>query len=182
VPTSDINTVPAIIHEVCRLQPKSILDLGSGCGKYDVLCREYLDKAYGRFAHSSWQVKIDAVEGFETYIDDLHYAVCDSIKCEDFSKRESLLNYRGYDLVMMIDSLEHLTHEIGEQVLKTLLRNNKQVIVSVPWGQNFLEQGAVHGNEFERHLGKWAPSEFQAMGGRPLYIGVCAAYSIPGLG
>lgn len=178
MPTSDIGSVPAIIHEAYRLQPKRVLDLGAGCGKYGVLLREYLDGAHGRVQRSQWQVEINAVEGWKPYINDLHHAVYSIIWSDDFSSFYPY--YTGYDLVLMIDSLEHLDKTWGERVLDTLLKNNKQVIVSVPMGRFYREQGAEFGNEFERHRAKWNDVDFVSRNGRLIHDGVCTVYSLQG--
>lgn len=176
MPTSEINTVPAIITEVCRLQPKSVLDLGCGNCKYPVLIREYLDGAYNRIKYDDWTVKIDAVEGFRSYVNDLHYSVCNNVYIEDFSAGL----YGGYDLVLMIDSFEHLDREVGQNLMDGLLKRNKHVIVSVPYGFAYRQQGAEFGNEFERHRTRWEPNYFKSLGGTEIFRGVCVAYSIPG--
>jgi hypothetical protein len=178
LPTSEANTIPSIIHEACRLRPKSVLDAGAGRGKYGCLLREFLDGNQAGTSPDDWTITIDAIEGFAKYVNDLHYAVYNNVWIEDFAVNVD--KYTGYDLVLMIDSLEHLTREVGLHVLATLLTNNKNVIVSVPWGIFYRDQEAVFGNEFERHRARWSPSDFVALGGTEIYRGVCVAYSIPG--
>jgi hypothetical protein len=173
MPTSDGHNILPIIIEVARLNPKTILDLGIGFGKYPVILREYLDIAYGRIKQKDWKVKIYGVEGFEDYRSPC-WDVCDYILPHDFSKG----TYAGFDVVLMIDSLEHLDKETGKKVLENLLLGNRNVIVSVPDGD--YPQGAVNGNEFERHRARWREHEFVHMGGRIIYQGVCLIASIPG--
>src|SRR4051812_2306110 len=129
MPTSDLGNIPPIIREVCSRSPRTVLDLGAGCGKYGVLLREYLDAGWGRYRPEQWQVKIDGVEGFGQYVIDLHRAVYSNIFVEDFAAEENLVRYKGYDIVLMVDSLEHLDKEHGAHVLKTIIDNNRWVIV-----------------------------------------------------
>lgn len=179
MPTSDANTIPAILNEVCRLNPRSVLDLGAGCGKYGALCREYLDGAHGRFHRGQWWKRIDAVEGCEKYLSDLHYSVYDNVYIEDFTSHKD--KWTGYDLVLMVDSIEHLDRDAGERMLDGLLTNNEHVIVSCPMGVYFQQQDAVWGNEFERHRTNWEPADFTKRGGVCIFSGVCTVFSIPGV-
>jgi hypothetical protein len=141
--------------EVLRLQPKKVFDIGVGCGKYGALCREYLDMAHGRFERWEWQTRIDGLEGFTTYRNAL-WQMYNEISIARIEAR--VPHIKGWDLVLMIDSLEHLDKVTGMQVLTDLVANNKHVLVSVPRG--LYPQGAVHGNELERHRATWYESDF----------------------
>jgi 2-polyprenyl-3-methyl-5-hydroxy-6-metoxy-1,4-benzoquinol methylase len=178
MPTSEVNSIAPIIREVMRLQPKSVLDLGAGCGKYGALLREYLDGAHGRIHPADWQTMLVAVEGFEKYVTDLHRAVYDFVYVEDFAANAD--RYTHYGVVLMIDSFEHLERETGLKVLDTLLANNKHVIVSVPMGANFLPQGAVFGNDYESHRTNWDSKTFYDRGASLIHDQVCTVWSIPG--
>lgn len=158
------------------LQPKRIMELGVGSGKYGVLLREFLDIANGQLSRNAWATEIYGVEGWSSYINGLHDSVYNHIFIEDFSLKENYLKYRDFDLVLMADSLEHVPKDIGIELLSYLIENNKSVIVSCPFGFHYTEQGAVYGNEFERHRAHWKPAEFTAMGGVELFRGVCAVY------
>jgi hypothetical protein len=173
MPTSDIHNIVPIVEVAMQLQPRSILDLGMGSGKYGVLLREYLDVAHGRLTRKDWAVHILGVEGFPQYINNLHRSVYSTTSVEDFSDKENWEFYKGYDLAMMIDSFEHIEKQRGRELLTFLRQNNKRVLVSCPFGDNYLEQGAVYGNEFERHRAHWHPHEFVNMGGTILHRGVC---------
>ena len=43
MPTSDMHNIVPILTIMQHLQPRSVLDIGCGFGKYGVLLREYLD-------------------------------------------------------------------------------------------------------------------------------------------
>jgi hypothetical protein len=173
VPTSHFANIPPIIDAAQQIQPRKVLDLGSGSGKYLVLFREALDIAYERLLPRQWKVTIDSVEGFERYISSLHYSVANSVAIEDFSDMANWPKYVGYDLVTMIDSFEHINKETGMMLLYHLRQKNRRIIISCPYGENYLEQGAVYGNEFERHRAHWTPGEFEKLGARILYKGIC---------
>ena len=50
MPTSFHHHISKMVDWVVRLQPRSILDIGVGFGKWGFLCREYLDIFQGRYA------------------------------------------------------------------------------------------------------------------------------------
>ena len=177
MPVSDQANITPIMLEVARLRPKKILDLGVGWGKYGLLCREMLDIEAGNLDKKSWQTGIIGYEGFEAYRNPIHDYAYDAVYYMDFMKA---LPFLGYDLVLMIDSLEHISKVEGYKLLDQLLSRNKNVIVSCPTGASYLEQGAVYGNEFERHRAHWTTEDFEVRGGKILYHGVCVVASLKG--
>lgn len=179
MPLSDANNLTPILKEVMRLNPTSILDLGCGVGVYGVLCRQYLDIQAGRLHPEEWLKIICGVEGFKDYANPC-WDMYTTVETADFSTKDELERYKGFDLVLMIDSLEHLDGATGSMVLDWLLSNNKQVIVSCPTGSGYLQQGAVNGNEFERHRHEWVPADMEIRGGRIISTdGPCFVASIP---
>src|SRR6266568_4482900 len=77
MPSSRPNTVPTVIHLVRQLQPRSILDVGVGFGKWGHLFREYTDiqeaeRDPARYQRHNWQVKIDGIEGYSDYLTEMH--------------------------------------------------------------------------------------------------------------
>ena len=169
MPVSEIDNIPAIINQVARIHPSTVLDLGVGGGKYGVLCREVLDWKYGRMERPTWETEINGVEGYYGYKNPA-WGVYNVITRRDFSKFHPGF-MAGYDLVLMIDSLEHIEKEKGKALLTHLIENNANVIVSCPDGD--YPQGAVFGNELEVHRAVWTKDDLKLMGGRVLYHGVC---------
>ncbi len=92
------------------------------------------------------------------------------------------MRHVGYDLVMMMDSLEHLTPGVGRPFLADLVAHNKHVIISVPNGL-MPQDEAVFGNEHERHLWTFnGLEEFARFAGvKVLHQSICTVVSIPGL-
>ena len=174
MPTSDHHGVSDIMGEIERLCPRSVLDLGCGFGKYGVLCRELLDARHGRCRPEQWATKIVGYEAHRAYVNPC-WQVYETVVQQDFTKHAA----RGFDLVLMIDSLEHLEPNIGKRYLWELVHFNKQVIVSVPNG--LMEQGEVYGNAFEAH--KWTfngVEEFQGYDFKLIHQSVCTVVSIKG--
>ncbi len=172
-----MSNVGPILNEVARLNPQVIIDLGIGGGKYGVLCREVLDWVHGRCAKKDWQALICGFEGFESYRNPAWDCYTNVEIGNILDVYETIKNC---DLVMMIDSLEHLDKPTASIVLESLVRNNKQVIISVPIGH--CPQEGVFGNELERHRSTWTgPSDFNNYTFRTLYQGVCCVVSIQGI-
>lgn len=176
MPTSDFANIPAIIAEVERICPKRMIELGIGAGKYGALCREALDGAKGRVYPTLWQHGIYGVEAFHAYVNPC-WECYSAVLRQDFT--EKYKQYSGYDLVMMIDSLEHVEKDKALEILDYLVANNKFVIISVPLGK--CPQGPVFGNAFEEHKSTWDGTEFKRYNYRLLYRGVCEVVVIYGV-
>lgn len=187
MPTSDNRTISAIVHRVIGIMPNSILDLGIGYGKYGALCREYVDfnRQANRFPASvedglfrrepslDWTVFILGIEGFIQYRNPL-WDVYNQVRIQDFANRNNWHGYEEFDLVLMVDSLEHMPEDVGTDLLKFLVHGNRNVIVSVPEG--LYPQDAVHGNAFEEHRSTWSGDKLAELGGEVFYRGdVCSA-------
>lgn len=173
MPVSDYHHIPAVLDEVERLMPRSVIELGVGFGKWGVLLRELLDARYGRVDCGTWQARINGREIFERYSNPVWMAY-NLIHCGDFAEYSD----SGYDLVMMMDSLEHLAPEPGMNLLRALVEVNGHVIISVPNGP--MPQGETFGNPHEAHLTTFYGPEFAEFDPKVLYAGVCLVLSIKG--
>ncbi len=174
MPVSDYHGVSDIMGEIQRLHPKSVLDLGVGFGLYGVVCRQILDAQHGRCAEDDWEALLIGWEVFNDYNNPC-WDVYDMVNIGDFTKHPQ----KEFDLVLMIDSLEHIKPERGRPFLAELVKRNKHVIVSVPNGR--MHQGEVHGNPHEAHL--WTFTELEEFAGykyKVLHRGVCTVVSIEG--
>lgn len=171
MPVSSFYPIPAILDEIRFLQPHSVIDLGIGFGKYGPLVRELLDGMHGRCRPKEWQAAIEGVEIFEAYRN----------PCWDLYSRVTIADFRvlpveGWDLVLMIDSLEHVEADEGDGLLRRLIRDNKQVIISVPVEP--MRQGQVFGNPNEAHLRQFTGREFDKYGPKSLHRSNVLAVSI----
>lgn len=176
MPVSDIGSLPGIMQEVALLNPAGIIELGVGFGKIGVLCREVLEAVHGRCHEDTWQSKVIGIEGFESYRNPC-WNVYTDVLIKDF--RKDYEEIKGWDLVMMIDSLEHCEKAEAKVILATLVKNNRHIIVSVPIGN--CPQGAEFGNDFECHRSIWnGPEEFDTYQSKVLHNGVCCSVSIRG--
>lgn len=113
------------------------------------------------------------MEAFEPYRNPC-WEMYNDVWIGDFTQRRTA----GYDLVLMIDSLEHLEPEAGRTFLADLVAANKHVIISVP--VQYMPQGAAYGNEYETHRTHHAGHEFDQYGPVILNRDMCLTVSIRG--
>jgi hypothetical protein len=177
VPVSDLHGFSDIAIEIQRIAPRLVLDLGVGFGLYGVLCRQIMDGQDGRCDPSTWQGKLIGVEAWRHYRNPA-WGVYDTMTAGSIGGTR--YDRVRYDLVLMIDSLEHQEPSSGRTLLRGLVRHNKHVIVSVPNG--LMVQGATFGNPYEEH--RWTfngTEEFEPYNFKLIHQSVCTVVSIEGM-
>jgi hypothetical protein len=148
MPSCRPDVIPEILYKLMEMKPKLILEVGIGHGKWGVLCHEYLKY------WCSIIPRIDGVEAFSDYVSPAH-EVYNGVIYGDVMEVIDKLDVGAYDLVMIIDVIEHLEKEDGLKLLSMA----KRYLVTTPEYWN--PQGACFGNEFEKHISKWEPSDFE---------------------
>jgi len=167
MPSSRPNTIPAVIHLLRQLQPRSILDVGVGFGKWGHLFREYTDINAAehdppRYHRENWQVRIDGIEGHAAYLTELHRYLYNDVHVGD--ARELLPKLPSYDLIFMGDIIEHFDKPKGLEFLRmALTKANKAVIVTTPKFETAQEN--LCANELERHRSLWSARDFKKLPG-----------------
>jgi len=160
MPTSQYNQIPKIIELICIAKPSSVMDVGAGHGKYGFLTREYLDISNEKTDYNSKDTQIDAIEAFEKYITPIHKHIYNHIYVGDLKDKIKIV--KKYDLVLIIDVLEHFKKEDANKILNTLIKNNKIIILSVP--KNVTQQEDCYNNPYERHKSRWKKKDFKKIG------------------
>lgn len=157
MPTSFHGQISRILDFILSEKPKSILDIGIGFGKYGVLCREQLDIAFERYKKEDWNIIIDGIEGFEKYKNPIHEYVYNKVYyglvqdvIKDLKKK--------YDLILIIDVLEHFDKTEGEQIINKLLNKCKSLLISVP---AIPEKQSYLDNDLEKHKSTWEARDFK---------------------
>lgn len=157
MPTSWIQSIPEILSEVQKYKPKSILDIGIGFGKYGVLLRETMELAEERYEKKDWSIKIDGIEAFKDYHNPLHDYVYDKVYYDTVSN--CIEKLPDYDVVLLIDVLEHFEKEEGKDVIRKILKHtNKALIISTPLYP--APQGEYLSNKYEEHKSRWTQLDF----------------------
>jgi hypothetical protein len=157
--------IPAIIHLLQKLKPESVLDIGKGFGKYGFLIHEYvginnskkIDPGLSMSVQSS--IKIDAVEVDEDLMLPHLDQIYSKVYFGDVFKIYKELP--GYELILMVDVIEHLDKENSISLLKYFLSKNSTVLISTPL--LFFEQH-LYQSEFENHISHWTLNDFKSLG------------------
>lgn len=160
MPSSQYYHISKIMEVIIASKPESILDVGTGFGKYGVLCREYLDLWDGRQKYE-FSRRIDGVEAFQNYITPLHKFVYNNIYNEDILHLNDKLELK-YDIVLLIDVLEHFEKQQGRYLLDKLLDKNIGIIISTPKKPS--PQKDAFGNIYETHRSSWSVKDLKSLG------------------
>lgn len=143
-----------IVASVLSLEPRSVVDLGMGTGKYGFLLREQFDLAANRIGRDDWRLRIVGVEGWADYVGDHSRAVYDEIVIADARDYLRGCEPGQFDIALAIDILEHFPPVPAVSFLDSALETSRYVLVSTP--RRYYPQ-EEHGNELERHLSWWPP-------------------------
>ena len=160
MPSSQYYHISIIMEMIISLNPRSVMDMGSGFGKFGVLCREYLELWDGRQKYE-FNRRIDCVEIFLQYISPLHKYVYDNVYNENIIEIAPKLDTK-YDLVLLIDVLEHFEKIDGINLLNTLLAKNESVLIITP--KKPTPQKDAFGNVYETHRSRWSVDELVKLG------------------
>jgi hypothetical protein len=139
-----------------------VLDVGVGFGKFGVLAREYLELWDGRKQYGDWQRRVDGIEVFESYLTPLHDYIYDRVFVGDALEIMPGMADRAYDLVLLIDVLEHFDEGGGVRLITESLRIGRNVLVSTPL--DIGRQDAAFDNVYETHRFQWTPRLLEGYG------------------
>jgi len=157
--TSNWQNISYNIDLVKKLNPKSILDIGVGFGRWGILFREFLEVWGSNNYSGDWERVIDGVEIFPDYIKPYHYFFYNNIFTEDalsFMKRTE----GGYDLINCGDVIEHFEKDKALELIDLCLEKSKFLLINIPIGNNW-PQDAVNNNDYEKHRSVWKISDFR---------------------
>jgi hypothetical protein len=160
MPSSQHYHISKIMDIIIHVNPMSVLDIGTGFGKYGVLCREYLELWDGRHNYSQFLRRIDGVEVFGDYVTPLHKFVYNNMYINDIMEVLDKIEVR-YNLVLLIDVLEHFEKHKGEILLHKVLNKSDGVLISTPKKPS--SQKDAFGNVYETHRSKWTKDELSSL-------------------
>jgi hypothetical protein len=153
MPSSRYDIIPFVLDRVMEYNPKSILDIGIGFGKWGVLFREYLDIWNTKTGYKDRQVEIIGIEGFSGYKNSI-WKVYDKVYIGSILDMKEITS-KEYDLIFMGDVIEHFTKKQGLELLSKL--KYKNIIIITPGMVS--PQQAVYNNLYEVHKSEWTQTD-----------------------
>jgi hypothetical protein len=161
VPTSHPYQLNEIVQLIVLTDPRSLIDVGVGFGKYGLLAREYLELWDGREAYGRWRRRMDGIEAFEKYLTAVHDFVYDRIYIGDALEVLPALD-QHYDLALLIDVLEHFEHDDGIRLVAQCQRRARNVLISTP--KDIGVQKDAFQNPYETHRFQWRRHHLEHLG------------------
>lgn len=157
--TSNWQTIPFCIEAIMRINPRRVLDVGVGFGRWGALTREFCELWQERIHPSTWQIEVEGIEAFKDSIQSWHGGFYNKVHLGD--ARDLLRQLPGpYDLMIFGDVLEHFEKGEARELLDVALAKSKYVLINIPIGKGF-EQGERYGNPYEAHLSLWEVEDFR---------------------
>jgi 2-polyprenyl-3-methyl-5-hydroxy-6-metoxy-1,4-benzoquinol methylase len=162
MPTSRPYALTEICTRIINAGSSSVLDIGTGFGKFGFLAREYTDVWNGRVSPDQWSVRITGIEAHEPYIGDLQRQVYDEIIIGDALQILQSKEDNEWDLGICCDVLEHFEKEDGIAFVEQMDRVCRRIMITIPVKP--AKQGSVHGNVYETHRSAWTREELEVYG------------------
>jgi hypothetical protein len=162
VASSFVDQVPIIVFLLLKLNPKTVLDVGKGFGKYGLLLHEYvgIDSTKrpdpSKTLSEQSRVTVDAVEVNQNY---LWPHISQFYRHVYVGRVQDLCNsLPSYDVVLMADVIEHIEKAAARQVVEYFLAQGSTVVVSTP--RHFFQQDLYESPD-EHHVSFWTLGDFQ---------------------
>lgn len=172
MPYSNVEQITPIMQQVLRIHPRKMIDVGCGLGVYGLLSRIQLDlyfdenfylKLFKKYRPDTpdWVTTIDAIEGFQDYLDFIPAWIYNNIIVEDARTALPKIPDSQYDLALALAIIEHLERDEGVEFINNLKRISRCVIMSVP---KKVGPQSVPDNDFETHRSHWSKEDFLDLG------------------
>lgn len=158
--TSNWQNIPFGIETIMAIEPRRVLDVGIGFGRWGMLIREFGELWFGRVARKDWTIHIEGVEAFKKNIDDYQSFFYDVIHENDFQKIYRNLP-DSWDIVIFGDVLEHFEESVAKSILDWATSASAYVLINIPLGHDWPQED-LYENAYERHLSEWDLDDFHS--------------------
>ena len=159
--TSFSSNIPVILDIIAKVNPKSVLDIGSGFGKFGLLTRELLLSIKAEKTGEIYpkdDLEIDSVEEADYFLEkQAHKDIYNDVY------PVNVLNLKGeffntYDLVLLIDVVEHWDKQKAIDWLNSI---NANILISTPKRVSYYKL-KYYGSR--KHECQFTAQEFKDMG------------------
>lgn len=160
MPIGSLSAVPYVVNALVQRRPKRILDLGCGMGFYGAACRQWLDMGV-----KPRSVELIGVEGWHPYQNEAWKLYDHILEMTIEEAVDQLPRSAPYDAILLCDVIEHFEKAAAAELLPSieeLISPGGAFVVVTP--AIWMEQGAAHGNELERHRSLWTIDDFTSRG------------------
>ncbi|MBE2255709.1 MAG: class I SAM-dependent methyltransferase [Ignavibacteria bacterium] len=162
MPTSNWQNISYNIDLIKKINPKSILDVGVGFGRWGILFREFLElwneTDFSKSDSPDWEIKITGIEIFPAYIKPYHHFFYTEIIIKDIKDYLTEANDK-FDLINFGDVIEHLTKKDALTIIEKSLNISDYVLINIPIGKNWEQSSNI--NPYEEHKSIWQISDFK---------------------
>jgi SAM-dependent methyltransferase len=152
------------VNLISTIRPGTVLDIGKGFGKYGFLLHEYIGIDSKKRLDPSKKMKeqsnisIDAVEvdpdlmlpHLDHFYNKIHFG----------NVLEIYKQLPRYELIIMIDIIEHIEKAATIPMLQHFLSQGSSVLISTPL--DFFEQ-KLYESEYENHVSHWTKKDFEGL-------------------
>lgn len=140
MPTSDPQGKDWALQIYLKIRPDRVVDVGVGEGTYAKLMRPH-HEAYWR-----------GIEAWAPYVGEYELrSLYDEVMVADVVYLDQM--WLTSDLIIAGDVLEHMSAPIARMMVRRFRDRAKNLLVSIP--VLHLDQDAVNGNPYERHVDHW---------------------------
>jgi predicted O-methyltransferase YrrM/SAM-dependent methyltransferase len=168
--TSNWQHLPYCIDVLMAVNPRRVLDVGVGFGRWGAMTREFCELWQERVLPNSWLVRVEGIEAFPGQLGDWQRSLYNQIHIGD--ARKLLPKLPGdRDLIIFGDVLEHFEKSEARELLNLCLDKSEYILINIPIGAGY-DQTERYGNPYEAHLSLWETADFQTPFARSSRLGL----------
>jgi 2-polyprenyl-3-methyl-5-hydroxy-6-metoxy-1,4-benzoquinol methylase len=159
--TSFAANIPVILNAVLEVNPKSVLDIGPGFGKYGLLIREAILSVRAERGDLTPidDLRIECIEQAKYFYDKLlKVKIYDNVIMGD-ARQFEFLEGDKWDLVLLIDVVEHMTKDDALAMIKKFRDKGSRILISTPKNVHFYTE-EFYGTDCPKHQTQWKSHEF----------------------
>jgi 2-polyprenyl-3-methyl-5-hydroxy-6-metoxy-1,4-benzoquinol methylase len=163
--TSFAENIKPIIESIVEVNPKRILDIGSAFGKFSILAREAIlsIRAEGQDLTPVDDLEIDCIEMAKYFQNQPYHANLYQKHWHMDAREIDWLGMPEYDLILLIDVIEHWNKEEAKKIIEELKKYTKaKILISTPKEVAFYKE-EYYGADCPKHISQWIREDFEGI-------------------